>query len=1098
MKEEKKSPNETSVIDNEKSSMVEHLNSILPSTTRASIAVGYFFISGFAEIMNSLNKIEESDDQNHKIRLLISPTTNRKTAEALLAGHESLVDVKKNSTRTDTSTTDDAIRETINTLEYMPQTKPEQDAVAKLIQLIEKGKLQVKVYLKDKLHAKAYIFELEGGIIKKVAIVGSSNLSISGIREHTELNLRTNTPEKAEELLKWFNRHWDDPSCMPFTEELADVLSKSWAAKFHKPKQVYGKAITHTHGVFPEIPGDDMMNELFDFQKIAVASAIKKIEKYGGVLIADVVGTGKSYIGSAILKFLYHKYRSTPLIICPPHLEGMWRDYMEKFGLFPVILSRYKIGLKPELLTKYRNCDIVLVDESHNFRNKNGGSYSALLAFMEEKTDEAKIIMLSATPISNGLTDLKNQLKLFPQDLLEQIPALNGGDLDAYFKGTSGTAVVTPEIKLKMQDLLKNILIRRTRSQIKDPDKHDERGYYLEKNGVKKYFPERELAHPAEYDCEEVYCDNFENIEGTIKELKLARYSPGNYIKTEYLQSSHPDSKKYTELRTTTKPMVGLIRTSLLKRMESSIAAFASTVKHSKNGYLEFMCQLDAGRVPIGKEFRDEIYKKVYDYDDYDDYDKKISEITSNYDVDAFEVERWKVDIKSDMERFSDIERYIGIKPGETDKIKHERFITHDAKLNRLIELLKKENIGKTLIFSESAVTVRYIASHIIDVMNDKVVEQIDSKLDNSKKIKIIGRFDPKNNDYELENNEREIDILVSTDVLSEGVNLQAGKTIINYDFHWNPVRLIQRIGRVDRIGSEHNVIKVVNFLPTTQMEKSLKLYEKVENKINTIRKIIGGDQKILDEKEPLDSDKIIDIYNCNNDVLDDSALGVLDFMTRGSEHDAEMLRRNKDELEKIESLPFGIRSLAGNEILVIACEADSDILDEFGNIVQNEKFRKYYEVSKDGKPPKDIWESSFLNYLVKNKEKVSSDDSQYNELVSKGWIQFEKSMDKVETRNRLLKHQKRHDKKLRELSENPLFARDAKRLLPFVDQFMLANRDPYKKLLELSATIDGKLDMNDQDIINELIKIHDSHPGAKLTRNIHKPRILYSMMVDT
>ena len=352
------------VIDNEKVLLLDELRLFLGEADKISIAVGYFFMSGFAEIMDSLERMEGSKDPDDCMRLLISPTTNRPTAEALLAANESYADVQRDS-EVDPPVTgmsgahDDARR----TLEYMPQTEKDKAAVEKLASLIRKKKLFVKVYTKERLHAKAYILEDTRGIGKVYAFIGSSNLSISGIRDHAELNLRTDHPAETKQMLEWFERHWNDPSTQDFTAELADVIGESWVKARRSLADVYRKAALHEHDrieiVQPPKTGNITM---FDFQKIAFGSAIKKLDEYGGVIIADVVGMGKSIIGSAILRYLQDAKRSRPLIVCPPHLAKMWREYADMFGVNAVVESRYKIGMDDDVL-----CQV------HGLRRSSGG-----------------------------------------------------------------------------------------------------------------------------------------------------------------------------------------------------------------------------------------------------------------------------------------------------------------------------------------------------------------------------------------------------------------------------------------------------------------------------------------------------------------------------------------------------------------------------------------------------------------------------------------------------------------------------------------------------------------------------------------------------
>ena len=1085
---------EDTVIDNENVVLLEQLKDILPDTNRASIAVGYFFISGFGAIMDSLTKIESSDDPNHVIRLLISPTTNRATVEALLASNESYdtVRIKSKEAGSEEKGKDTAREDVKRTLEHMSQTSEDQHAATRLAALIKKKKVQVKVYTKDQLHAKAYIFELDNRQLPKMAIVGSSNLSISGIKEHTELNLRTNHPGDSAKLLEWFERHWNDPSCQEFTQDIADIIEESWIAK-HSPNDVYDKAILHEHDeVFDDTKYEDVKTrELFDFQKSAVSNAIKKLDKYGGVMIADVVGTGKSYIGSAILKHLKENNHSKPLIICPPHLKEMWQEYMRDFNVYCEIESRYKIGTDDQILSRYTNCDVVLIDESHNFRNSNTIAYRTLLAFMEDKTDEAKIIMLTATPISNSIKDLKNQLRLFPREMLLQIPPLSNTTLDEYFKGLEGSmSDIKGDADAKVRELLKYILIRRTRKQIMEKyAKKDNARYYLEKDGKKNYFPRRKLMNPSEYDVDKVYNNSFEMIRQAIEELTLARYAPGNYINEDYLKESNPDHKKYKDLNNTTKPLVGIVRTSLLKRMESSIMAFACSVRHYQEGYKEFSRQLDLGKVPIGPDFHDEIYKKIaYEGEDYDDdgYEKRMAEIPSQYDIKAFDVDGWKRDMVKDINLFSSIMGNL---------VDQSEYTKYDDKLHTLVRLVNDMDRDKILIFSESAITAKYIYEYMKkELKPTRRIAQIDSKQGNREKNGLIRRFDPKNNSADIPQS-KEIDVLISTDVLSEGVNLQAGKTVINYDFHWNPVRLIQRVGRIDRIGTEHEIVNIINFLPTEKIDETLSLTERVSNKIETIRRIIGHDQQILESTEILDQKSVQNIYAGNEDVLDSDITSVIDLVESKSERDADRIKKDLTKRERIERMPFGIRSVSGKGKLLIACEAQEVIEDHRENMISERSFRKHYEVTLDATT--QIWPSSFLDQMEKNHGNVPGyEDHTYNEFVAKAWKRFDRDMKNTRAKTTMLKHQQYFDKKLRHASSDPDMGRRVMSLLPFIGGRMLTNRQPYRKLTEFRKEIDMNPDMDERKMIEGLEMIRDKYRDIKYEKIISKPKILYSMMV--
>ena len=224
-------PIDDTVIDNEKVKLVARLQEYLPDAQRVSIAVGYFFISGFAPLIDKFKTIEESTSPDHTIRLLISPTTDYQTAEALLAGYEERETVRRRIGAQSRLELGDIKRYLRKSIEHMPQTTSDCAAVAKIISLIAAGKLQVRVHTKTRFHAKAYIFEYADARVPRMSIIGSSNLTISGIRDHAELNLKTMERSHSDKLLEWFNDRWDDDGTVEFTAEIADLLCHSWAGR---------------------------------------------------------------------------------------------------------------------------------------------------------------------------------------------------------------------------------------------------------------------------------------------------------------------------------------------------------------------------------------------------------------------------------------------------------------------------------------------------------------------------------------------------------------------------------------------------------------------------------------------------------------------------------------------------------------------------------------------------------------------------------------------------------------------------------------------------------------------------------------------------
>lgn len=1090
---------ERPVIDNETVTLSKVLKANLKYTKRFSVAVGYFFISGFADIMNHFDKIEKSDDPSHVIRLMISPTTNRKTAEAMLVANEEFDTVVDNAVAYEDQQEQykKASEEIRHTLEYMSQNDSEKDAVLKLVEMIRNKKLEIRVYTRTQLHAKAYIFELENAPYSKIGIVGSSNMSISGIKEHTELNLRTNSPHDADELLQWFERHWNDDSCLPFTKEVANILEGSWAVNDTIPEDVYGKAVLHEHeskfedliddhAIDPDTAEGDIGN-LLPFQKIAVSDAIGRLDRYGGIIIADVVGMGKTYVGTAIMKYFRDTERTKPLVICPPHLIDMWKKFMNQNGIHGKAVSRHKAG-RDGFLDPYDHCDVVLIDESHNFRNSNTSSYRGLLSFLEEKADGFKVILLSATPISNTVTDIKNQLKLFPPSGLENLPVPGSGNLDEYFKGVEKDGVLTADGKEKVRELIKPILIRRTRSQIlakyAEYDKDKKSHYMTNSSGEPQYFAKRKLRNPKEYDVDKVYDNNYEGILDAIQGLRMARYAPGKYV-LEQFKETNP----YRDLISTGKPLVGIARTLLLKRMESSIKAFSVSIKHYQKGYSQFRDLLKKKKIPVGPEFGDEIYKSL-DEDDNDKFLATVEDIESRYDFKAFDTQLWLKDLNHDIGEFAKIQGLLGMRD----------FSHKDDKIHKLSTLIKSHD-EKILIFTESAVTAKYIYEYVVDKFKNRRIEQIDSKDRQKRKNECVRRFDPENNGRQAGQHD-EIDVLISTDVLSEGVNLQAARVVINYDFHWNPVRLIQRVGRIDRLGTKHAVIDIFNFMPTSKIDEKLGLEEKVKNKIETIRKIVGHDQQILSPTEIIDDVSTLSIYDPSSRKDDESVLsadiGIIDFEETESEKHANYIMDDDNLERKYKEMQFGIRGVAGKGRLLIACEAEEEIQFS-GSKKRTKPFRRHYEVTPDGNI-RQIFATSFFRQIGKNyKIDGGTPDSEYNKMVAMAWCEFNVHVKREVGKRKKLSYQIHFLDELKRIMETmPEKENEIMELRTFLEINMRPNVQPYMSLRRLRQKIDADSDSNDVTVLDGLKRIRNKYENIPFERVIKKPRILYSMEVGS
>ena len=826
------------IIDNRKEILVDHINKILCSTQSGRFAVGYFFLSGLTSIAEKLRDVKE-------LKLLIGNTTNHETLEQMAEGYRRLELVKDKAEeqtypkKTAAKQMTDATAENLrSSLELMDQTDEAEQLAQTLVTMIEGKRLQVKVYTRGRLHAKAYIFDYKTLFDDKgkavtlhengIAIVGSSNLTLSGVSHNTELNVIVQGNDNHSELVKWFDELWKESQ--DFDEALMQEIKLSWALNPVRPYDIYMKTIYAL--VKDRLEGDDdrdllwddeIITKLAEFQKVAVRQAVQIIRDYGGGFVADVVGLGKSFVGAAIVKHFERTEHARPLIICPAALTEMWDGYNETYQLNARILS---MGFLKEtdngsfdfLLkeAKYRDRDFVLIDESHNLRYPDTQRYKVVQQFL---ASGRRCCFLTATPRNKTAWDVYYQIKLFHQNDKTDIP-IDPPDLKRYFQ-------LIERGEKKLPDLLSNVLIRRTRNHILrwygfDSETHQpvdparfkdyldgKKRAYVIVGGRHQFFPRRDLD-TIEYSIEDTYQGLYQQLRGYLGksrkgqpqkpytgELTYARYGLWHYV-----IKSKQKQEPYAGLQHAGSNLRGLVRILLFKRFESSVYAFCETVDRLLNIHRRFLEALKLGIVPAGEEAQDIIYEP--NFDEEQDLMDALRKASGKYDVADFDIERLKEHISHDIDLLKNIKAVV--EPITPDK---------DAKLQTLLKRLNQLPLknGKRLIFTQYADTARYLYENINPKDQQKDIEVIYSG--DKSKAKIVGRFAPKANpQYRFLSGESEINTLVATDVLAEGLNLQDCDKIINYDLHWNPVRLIQRFGRIDRIGSDYDKIYGFNFLP--------------------------------------------------------------------------------------------------------------------------------------------------------------------------------------------------------------------------------------------------------------------------------------------
>jgi len=965
------------IVDNRIEKLVDHINRILGSTESARFAVGYFFLSGLESIAQRLAGVKE-------LRLLIGNTTNRETLEQLAEGYRRLEMVaeaaeaqaypRRTDSRQRMAETAANVRSTV---ELMDQSDEGEALVRVLARMIEEKRLKVRVYTRGRMHAKAYIFDYgvvydsRGNAVQReekgIAIVGSSNLTLSGVTHNTELNVVVHGNDNHDRLVQWFETLWEESE--DFDEALVQEIRQSWAIAPVRPYDVYMKTLytlvrdrVEGTGDADILWDDEITARLAEFQKVAVRQAVQIIKDYGGCFVADVVGLGKSYVGAAILKQFERTEHARPLILCPAPLVEMWERYNEVYQLNARVLSIGYLrennggsasGEVPSVLSIlggpiYRDRDFVLIDESHNLRHPDTQRYRVVQAFL---ATGRRCCFLTATPRNKSAWDLYYQIKLFHQDDKTDLPVAPA-NLKEYFQ-------LVEKGERKLPELLANLLIRRTRNHILrwygydaethqpvDPSRFREyldgrRRAYVLVGGRHQFFPKRELQ-TIEYSIEDTYRGLYQQLRGYLgkprkgplvkpraNELTYARYGLWNYVVNDERRRREP----YASLQRAGFNLRGLIRILLFKRFESSVYAFQETVRRLLKVHQRFMAALEQGIVPAGEDAQDLLYES--DYGEESDLLDALRRVSRRYNAADFDLERLKEHIQHDillLRRILDV-----VEPITPDQ---------DAKLQTLLRRLAEPplNDGKRLIFTQYADTARYLYQNLNPDGKRDDIEVIYSG--DKSKARVVGRFAPKANpDYQFAPGEPELTTLIATDVLAEGLNLQDCDKIVNYDLHWNPVRLIQRFGRIDRIGSEHLAIHGFNFLPETGIERNLGLRQKLHHRIQEIHDTIGEDAAILDRTEQLNEEALYAIYERKGGQLslfEDEEEEFVD-LNEAEELLRQLRKDDPAEYERIANLRDGIRAArhSGQRGLYLFCQAGRYqqlfLLDQNGEVLSRD-----------------------------------------------------------------------------------------------------------------------------------------------------------------
>jgi len=858
-------------------SLLERFGVLLANdTSNFDCLVGYFFISGFYKLYPSLEKVE-------KIRILVGLQTDSTAYELLQkATEQGVLPLQSHA-----AAIEQVSHDLLDELEKGTDSANIETGVHKFIEWARIGKLEIKAYPTANLHAKVYIMTFaERDRDKGRVITGSSNLTQAGLQDNLEFNVELKNRSDYDFAIAKFNELWT--VAVDVTQPYEDtIVNKSHYAEF-TPYELYLKFLYEYFRSELNRPAE--LEDIYvptgfmklKYQEEAVLNARKVLDEYGGVFIADVVGLGKTYMSALLAQQLDGRN----LVIAPPQLldrdkKGSWPNVFSDFQVRQTDFE--SIGKLDSLLerdvSKYTN---VFIDESHRFRTETTQSYEALAQICRGK----RVILVSATPLNNSPRDILSQVKLFQNGKASTIPNLR--NLEAFFSGLEKQLngldrqrdheqyfqTVKANAKATRERVLKYLMIRRTRSEIEK--------YYgddMKQQGLT--FPEVKDPEPLFYKFSKQENEIFdETVRLLVTEFKYARYKPLLYFQGKRAEQELQGQRN----------LARFMKILMIKRLESSFHAFRLTLTRFIHSYERMIDEFQKGNVYISKKHIAKIFEAL-ESDNQDIIERLLDEDKAE----RLSASDFSSDFLHDLQSDLSILRQVH---GLWAKVKRDpKWEAFREVLNTQSKLKK----AKLIIFTESQETASYLADQIGQVVDSKVILFTGQSGEEAHRD-VIANFDA--NAFRPRDDYR---ILVSTEVLSEGVNLHRSNVVINYDIPWNPTRLIQRVGRVNRVDTKFNVIHTYNFFPTEEGNDVIKLQEAAEAKIHAFIEMLGADARLLTEGEEIKSHDLFAQMNSKKTITgeDEDVESELAYLT-----EIQAIRaQHPDIFARIKRLPKKARS---------------------------------------------------------------------------------------------------------------------------------------------------------------------------------------------
>ena len=839
--------------------------------------VGYFYASGFHALYKSLENTE-------RIRILIGISTNKQTYN-LMQNAKQLTQQPLQFSSAEAKREIEGLVE--KEMEDSEDNQNTAEGVNKFIEWIRNKKLKIRAYPSKKIHAKVYIMAFrEGDRDRGRVITGSSNFTQAGLVDNLEFNVELKNIADYDFAQKKFNELWEN--AVDVSEKyLETIQTKTWLNNDITPYELYLKFLYEYFK--DELSRTDEVSirywpvefKKLEYQEQAVLNAKKILEEYGGVFISDVVGLGKTYVSA----MLAGQMDGRTLVIAPPNLlkknnPGSWPNVFSDFRVPADFESLGKLDDIIDLGTeKYTN---IIIDEAHHFRTETNITYEKLSEICRGK----RIILVTATPYNNSPKDILSQIKLFQKARKSTIPGMP--DLERFFNSLDKKiknldrqkdyVEYIKTVKENAQEIrekvLKYLMVRRTRLEILAYFGKD-----LEKQNLK--FPDVGKPEPCFYELDDEEDKIFtKTIQLIAQNFKYARYTPMLYYKGQLTQPEELAQRN----------MGKFMKILLVKRLESSFYAFRQSIERFTHSYQQFLNEFDQGNVYVSKKYT----YKIFEFLEEDD-DAAIQKLIDDDKAQKYPSQQFKPEfrqlLESDLSTLREMQELW-------------RQVTRDPKLESLINSLKSKRVlkeNKLIIFTESKETAQYLAKNLEEKFPGAIL-CFTGESGAAVREKVIDNFDAR-----ARNKSNEYKMLVATEVLSEGINLHQSNVVISYDIPWNPTRMMQRVGRVNRVDTKFDKIHTFNFFPTKQSNDEIKLKEAAEAKINAFITLLGADAQLLTEGEPIEQHKLFDkltskITLTGEDEHGESELKYLHFIK-------ELRNKNPEMFEKIKRLPKKART---------------------------------------------------------------------------------------------------------------------------------------------------------------------------------------------